>query len=83
MATSGSPVSLKCRKSPVAAVPGACTVSGHDPEMVRSAGTQATDVSTDIPVRIPNLTLRRRGVPITGGRTILEINACGQSVRIE
>ena len=51
--------------------------------MVRGARTQATDVRTDIPERVPTLTLRGGGKAVAGCRAVLEINGGGQSVRIE
>jgi len=74
---------LRRGKGPVAAYSGARTVHSHDSEMISSMGGQAADVGSNIPVRIASLTLHGRGVAVTGRRAILEINACGQPMRIE
>ena len=74
----GVPKRLWCsRECPVAAVPGACAVGRYDAEMVTGARSQATDVSSHILVRVPGLTLVRRGVPIAGRRAILEMDSRG------
>ena len=51
--------------------------------MIPGARAQAVDVSSDIPVRVPSLTLEGGAEPVAGRRTILEINRSGQSMRIE
>src|SRR6266487_38651 len=47
-------LTLRRRKSPVAAVPGACAVRGYDSEMVRGARSQPRDVRTNTLVRVPS-----------------------------
>jgi hypothetical protein len=70
-------------KRPVEASPGTGAVGGHDSEMIRSARTQAVDVSTDKPVRVPSCTLLGGAEPVAGRRTVLEIKRSGQSIRIK
>ena len=70
-------------KSPIATVPRADAVSGYNSEMVRRARTQAVDVGTDVPERVPTLTLVGGGYPVGGCRAVLEINRGGQPMRIE
>ena len=63
---------LRRGQGPVAAHSGARAVRSHDSEMVSGVGSQAADVSSNIPVRIASLTLRGRSVAVTGRGAILE-----------
>jgi hypothetical protein len=72
-----------CRESSVAAVRGPAVVSANDAEMICSERSQPRDVRADILVHVPGLALGGTYVPVRGGRTILEINSSGQSVRID
>ena len=71
-----------CRECSVTAVGGPAVVSANDAKMVVSERSQPRDVAADILVRVPGLALGDTCVPVAGGRTILEINSRGQSVRI-
>jgi hypothetical protein len=72
-----------CRECSVTAVPSPAVVSANDAEMICSERSQPRDVRADILVRVPGLTLGGTCVPVAGGRTILEINSRGQSMRID
>jgi len=72
-----------CRECSVTAVRGPAVVSANDAKMVRSARSQPGDVRADILVQVPSLALGNTCVPVADGRTILEINSRGQSVRID
>ena len=76
-------LTLRRSKGPVAAEPSAAAVGGHNSEMIKVARAQAADVGSDRPGRIPSLSLHRGGVPVAGCRAPLEIDGCGQSMRIE
>ena len=47
------------------------------------ARTQAADVGSDRPGRIPSLGLHRGGVPVAGCRAPLEIDRRGRPTRID
>ena len=70
-------------EGPVAAVPGADTVGSYNSKMISSIASQATDVGSNIPEGVSSLTLHSRGASVIGRGAILEINARGQSMRIE
>ena len=70
-------------KGPVAAVPSADTVGSYNSKMISSIASQATDVGSNISIRVSSVTLHRRVVPVIGRGAILEINARGQPMRIE
>ena len=72
-----------CRECSVTAVGGSVVVSANDAEMIRSERSQPRDVRADILVRVPGLALGGTCVPVADGRTILEINSRGQSVRVD
>jgi len=72
-----------CRECSVTAVGGPAIVSANDAKMVRSERSQPGDVCAGILVRVPGLALGGTCVPVADGRTILEINSRGQSVRID
>ena len=72
-----------CRECSVTTVGSPAGVSAHNAKMVRSDRSQPSDVCADILVRVPGLALGGTCVPVAGGRTILEINSRGQSVRID
>ena len=57
---------LRRGKGPVAAVPGAVVVVSYDSEMISGARTQAVDVSTDSPDRVPSLGLHCGGRAVAG-----------------
>ena len=69
-------------KGPVGAKAGTAAVGGHNSEMIKVARTQADDVGSDRPVRIPSLSLRRGSVPVVGCRAPLEIDRRGRPTRI-
>jgi hypothetical protein len=69
-------------KSPVAAVPGATAVGGHDPEMICGVRAQATDVRRDVLRRVPCLGLIGCCGPVTGRCSILEAHSCVAPVGI-
>jgi hypothetical protein len=70
-------------KGPVAAVPGADTVSSYNSKMISSIRGQASDVGSNIPEGVSSLTLHSRGALVIGRGAILEINARHQPMRIE
>ena len=80
--TTGGPVARKRGKCPVAAVPGTGAIGRHSPEMIGGPRTQAIDVHTDTLVGIPSLGPGGSGRAVAGRGPILEVNSCGQSVRI-
>ena len=45
--------------------------------MIRRARSQAADISSDIPVRVPSLTLKGSAESVAGRRAVLEINGGG------
>ena len=51
--------------------------------MIGRARTQAIDVHTDTLVGVPSLGPGGSGRAVAGRGPILEINSCGQSVRID
>jgi hypothetical protein len=51
--------------------------------MISSVRTEATNVGSNIPVRVSSLTLHRRTVAVTGGRPVLEMDGRGQPMWIE
>src|SRR4029077_20319174 len=76
-------LSLLRGKGPVAAIPGADTVASYDSKMIRSLPSQVTDVGSNIPEGVSSVTLHRRGAPVIGRGSILEMNARGYPMRIE
>ena len=70
-------------QGPIAAHSGARAVRSHDAEMISSMGSQAADISRDIPVRIATLTLHGRRVAVTGRRPPLERDSRGQPMWIQ
>jgi hypothetical protein len=70
-------------KGPVAAKAGAASVGGHNSKMIKVPRTQASDVGSDRPGRIPSLGLHRGGVPVAGCRAPLEIDSRSRPTRID
>jgi hypothetical protein len=82
VATGRGPVSLMCGKSPIAAESSAGAVRRYDPEMIRGVRIQATDVGTNVLIRVPRLSLGGCCGSVAGRSSILKIHGRGQSVRM-
>jgi len=74
---------LRRSKGPIAAHLRAVRITSYDSEMVGNMRSQSADVRSNVPVRVPSLTLHGRGVAVTRGRAILEVNSRGQRMRIQ
>ena len=70
-------------KGPIAAMDGAAGIVSYNPKMIRGTRTQAGDIRTDSPDRVPSLSLHRGGSAVAGRQAILEINRRGGSTWIE
>ena len=77
------PGQAKRGKGRVAPVSSPGTVGGHDAKMIRCARNQAADVRINTLVRVASLGLGSGCRSIAGRGAVLEINASGQSMRIE
>ena len=69
-------------KSPVSSIPGAGAVTGYYAEMVSGAGSQATDMGTNILGRVPGLRMRGSRQSVAGCCSVLKIHGGTQSVGI-
>lgn len=72
----------KCSKGSVATVSGTSAVTRYDPEMISGAGSQATDIGSNILRRVAVPGLEGSGQAVRGCCSILKIHIGGQTVRI-
>src|SRR5206468_514946 len=70
-------------KGPVGTVISASAVCAYDPEMIRSACTQATDVGRNALRRTARKALVSRVQPIASRGSVLEVHAGGQPARAD